>query len=98
MALSPNLKVAAIGKGVFGSSSGGLRLWSITSFCFCAGSLRGIFVRDTVVVVKALDSCFNVNCLIILSLLLREKWEAMDSLEKEVFKERMYVLIDFAFF
>ena len=41
---------------------------------------------------------FNVNCLIILSLLLREKWEAMDSLEKEVFKERMYVMTDFAFF
>ena len=40
---------------------------------------------------------FNVNCLIILSLLLREKWEAMDSLEKEVFKERMYVMTDFAF-
>lgn len=29
---------------------------------------------------------------------LREKWEAMDALEKEVFKERMYVMIDFAFF
>ena len=57
---------------------------------------KGSIIND--VTIFGAWQLFNVNCLIILSLLLREKWEAMDSLEKEVFKERMYVMTDFAFF